>query len=117
MMKVIVAGGRDFNDYDLLKSKLDYYLSNIREDLVIISGTCRGADQLGERYANENGYEILPVPAKWDELGKKAGFIRNVEMAALATHCIVFWDGESPGTKNMIDEATKKKLNLKIIKY
>ena len=57
--KVIIAGGRDFNNYELLKAKCDYYLSNLDEaDVVIVSGAARGADKLGEQYAKERGYKI-----------------------------------------------------------
>ena len=44
-MKVIVAGSRNFNDYNLLKNKLDVILSNQKE-VIIVSGTARGADKI-----------------------------------------------------------------------
>lgn len=118
--KVIVAGGRNFNDYDYLESKLNYYLSKKRNEgynIIIISGTANGADSLGERYANNKGYDIKRYPAQWDKYGKSAGYKRNVEMANVADACIVFWDGISRGSKHMIDIAKTKKLPLKIVNY
>lgn len=118
--KVIVAGGRNFNDYDYLESKLNYYLSKKRNEgynIVIISGTANGADSLGEKYANNKGYNIERYPAQWDKYGKSAGYKRNVEMANVADACIVFWDGISRGSKHMIDIAKTKKLPLKIVNY
>lgn len=64
---------------------------------------CKGADTLGERYAEEKNIEIVKMPADWDKFGKSAGYRRNESMAKIATHCICFWDGKSVGTKHMID--------------
>ena len=58
----------------------------------------------------EKGYKIKEFPAKWGQYGKRAGYLRNEEMANYATHCICFWDGESKGTKHMIDIAEREKL-------
>ena len=73
MFRLVIAGSRDFNDYDLLKQKCDYYLSKKikdNEDIIIVSGTAKGADLLGERYAKEKGFKIERYPAKWDLYGK-----------------------------------------------
>lgn len=116
MFKVIIAGGRNFCFYHLLKNTMDYYLSNIDDEITVFCGKARGADTLGEQYAKEKGYNIEYYPAEWDKLGKKAGIIRNEEMAKNADALVAFWDGESRGTKNMIELA--KKYNLKIrVKY
>ncbi|MCP4520996.1 MAG: DUF2493 domain-containing protein [Cytophagales bacterium] len=116
-MKIIIAGSRDFNTehhYRLLNSVLSRVLRD--KDLTtieIVSGTARGADKFGERYANENNIAIAEFPADWNKHGKSAGYIRNSEMADYGSHLIAFWDGKSRGTKHMIDLATKK--NLKVI--
>ena len=114
--KVIVAGGRDFFNYDLLKAKLDVILGN-KENVVIISGVANGADSLGIRYARENKLLISYFPALWAQHGSKAGFIRNEEMAKYADACVCFWDGKSPGTKHMIDTAKRMNLKLRVINY
>lgn len=118
-LRVIVAGSRDFDDYGLLCEKLDYYLRNhpFPEDVVILSGCCAGADKLGERYAEDNGHEIMHFPAEWNKHGKAAGPIRNEEMAKCADACVVFWDGRSTGSKNMIDLATQYKLKLRVVRF
>lgn len=112
--KLIIAGGRDFNDYELLQNSILPLLPSIGE---IVSGTCRGADLLGERFANKHNIPIKQFPANWNLYGKSAGPRRNAQMAAYADICIVFWDGTSRGTKNMIDTAIKYKLPIKVIKY
>lgn len=114
--KVIIAGSREFNDYELLKSKLGAFLIN-KKNITIVSGAARGADKLGEKYARERGYEISSHPANWDEHGKSAGYIRNDVMAKIADACVVFWNGESKGTKHMIDLVNKYNLPLRIITY
>lgn len=117
MFKVIIAGGRDFDNYDLLKTKLDKILSNISDEIIIVSGKARGADSLGERYAREKGYKIAEFPAQWDKFGKRAGYLRNEEMAKYSDACVCFWDGQSKGTKHMIDLSTKHNLKLRVVKY
>lgn len=115
-MKVIVAGSRTFNDYELLKNKLDYFLQN-QKDITIISGKARGADSLGEDYAHQNHHKLEEYPAMWDIYGKKAGYMRNEEMAKVADGAIIFWDGKSKGTKHMIDLCKKFKLKLRVVKF
>lgn len=112
IFRVIVAGSRDFTDYDLLKSKLDFLLKN-RNNIIIVSGTAKGADKLGEQYAKERGYKIAEYPADWS-LGKKAGYLRNKQMAENADAAVIFWDGESPGSKHMIDLAKEKNFWLEL---
>jgi hypothetical protein len=143
-VRIIVAGSRDFADYELLKqSVLDIifeigsetgicYLNKSDKNTFIlaeknrikfISGTARGADSLGEKFANECGYKVVRFPADWDGLGKRAGYVRNAEMAKYASEednfgvLIAFWDGKSKGTKHMIDLAKKYGLEVHIVNF
>jgi hypothetical protein len=115
--RVIIAGTRDFSDYQLLRDKCDAILSSKRQNsnIIVVSGTARGADRLGERYARERGYEIRQFPADWLNDEKKAGPIRNAKMADNADALIAFWDGQSRGTKNMIETAKRKGLVIRTI--
>ena len=84
--------------------------------LVFVSGNCKGADLIGEKYAKEHGYEIEIFPAEWKKYGRAAGPIRNEKIAEISDYVICFWDGKSKGTFSMIQEA--KKLNKPLrIKY
>lgn len=120
-LRVIIAGSRDFNNYNLLNSTIYNYLKENTNNVEIISGTARGADQLGERFANEYGYQIKRFPANWNLYGKSAGPIRNREMAEYASGgqgvLFAFWDGKSRGTKSMIDLAKKFELEVHIVRY
>ena len=117
MFRLIIAGGRDFNNYHALCKKVDFLLKNVYDDVQIVCGKARGADQLGERYAKEKGYKIRYFPADWDGDGKGAGFIRNVRMAENADALVAFWDGKSKGTEHMIKTAREKKLHVRVIRY
>ncbi len=116
MFKVIVAGGRDFNDYPLLEKKLDRLLENM-PNVEIVSGLAKGADSLGLKYASQKNLPVIKFPANWREYGTMAGYERNIQMADYADACVCFWNGKSRGTKHMIRIARKFNLQLRIIKY
>ena len=116
MLKVIVAGGRDFTEYSLLSDKLDNLFSK-RDDVVIVSGMARSADSMAVKYANEKKIRVSEFPAEWSKYGNRSGFRRNVEMARFADACVVFWDGKSVGTSHMIDTAKRMNLKLRIVNY
>ncbi len=117
--RIVVAGCRDFSDYDIAKVYIDLCIKEIRKQytLVFLSGCCRGADLLGERYAKEKGYAIEYYPADWKKYGKSAGPVRNKKMAENSDFVICFWDGKSRGTASMISFAKelKKPLRIKLI--
>ena len=119
-LRIIVAGGRKFNDFEFMCTTLDYLLRNCGGwDITIISGTAKGADTLGEQYAELRGYNVERFPADWDLYGKRAGLLRNEKMAleAGATNCICFWDGISPGTKHMAEISEYYKIKTKVVRY
>ena len=118
MLKLIIAGSREFNDYILLKRELENFLEGTdNNDVEIVSGTARGADALGEKFALETGINVKRFPANWNLYGKRAGYIRNREMAEYANACIVFWDGKSRGTKHMIDLAKLIGIETRVVQY
>ena len=111
-MKLIIAGGRTITDYNLV-------LSALRESefipTEIVSGMAPGVDTLAVQYAKENNLPLQQFWAEWEFYGRSAGPIRNRNMANYADALLAIWDGKSKGTKNMIEEATKR--NLKIHVY
>jgi hypothetical protein len=114
-MKVIVAGGRDFNDGVLLGQAMLPY----RDDpaTTVICGMARGADALGAVWARHHGLPVIEMPAQWDLYGKSAGYRRNVEMAKVADVLMAFWDGKSRGTAHMIQIAKDHGLPTTITYY
>ncbi len=117
-MRLIVAGGRDFTDYGVVSKILDRILKKHPVDFIVSGKEPNGTDALGERYAGVNGIPVLPYPADWlGGLKKAAGPIRNEEMAKNADGAIIFWDGKSPGSKNMIKNALKYNLPFMVFSY
>jgi len=137
-LRCIVAGGRDFINFNLMVVNLDEILYTY-ENVCIVSGKAKGADQLGERYASLKGYFVAEFPAPWNDLtipgaiirtrpdGSKyniaAGPIRNNWMAEWAKagpyggFCVVFWNGKSKGSRNMINTANTHGIPLRVINY
>ena len=117
--KVVIAGSRGFSNYKLLKETCDKYLREKKKthNVVVISGHARGADSLGEKYASDEDLDLEIYPADWRKYGKSAGFMRNEQMAEVADAVIAFWNGESHGTKHMIDIAEEKGIPVWIYKY
>jgi hypothetical protein len=114
-MKVIVAGGRDFDDYGLLVRKLNKILDG--NNATIVSGHAKGADSLGERYATTYELKLKVFPAEWHKYGHGAGHVRNRQMAEYADVLVAFWDGESKGTRGMIHDAIELGLEVHIYRY
>ena len=67
-----------------------------------------GADALAIDYADKHKLTKILFPANWKRYPLVAGFLRNEEMLSVATLLVAFWDGESTGTRHMI-EITKGK--------
>lgn len=155
MLRVIIAGSRFFNNYELLESSMIKILFELNKNypqynilfidkekklfkinpssLEIISGTANGADTLGEKFAHKFKLPLKRFPADWNNLNAKpckvmensngkynalAGHNRNREMAAYASSdnafgiLVLFWDGNSSGSKNMKTQATAFRLKV-----
>ena len=117
--KLIVAGGREFIDYDVCALVLnDLAYNELSDDAVsLVSGMARGADSLAVRFAQENNVKLYKFPANWETHGKAAGYMRNTEMAKFADGLLAFWDGKSRGTRHMIAEAERQGLRVWIHYY
>ena len=117
--RVVIAGCRDYINYEEAITYIDFCLSNIRKDnnIIIVSGCARGADAIGERYAKENGFPVEKHPANWEAYGKSAGPKRNKQMAEVSDYVICFWDEKSRGTKSLIQYAKiyNKPIRIKTI--
>lgn len=113
-MKVIIAGSRDIGNPLHSVNPLHVVALAVKESgftvTEVVSGTARGIDQAGESWAIENGIPLKQFPADWFTHGKAAGYKRNLQMAEYADALIAVWDGESRGTKHMIEIARKHRL-------
>jgi hypothetical protein len=133
-IRLIIAGGRDFDDYKKLKTETFRVMREVAQKftgkptlnkqlLTIISGMANGADKLGAQLAKEFELNLKEFVANWDRYGRRAGYMRNVDMAKFASESnahgvlIAFWDGQSKGTKHMIDTAKKTGLDVHVVQY
>jgi len=109
-MRIVIAGSRTVTEEEVRTAlnQCDW----IGFVTAIVSGTAKGADQFGERWAEERGIEIHRYPAEWKKFGKRAGPIRNKLMAENAEGLIAVWDGKSRGTFSMIEFATQLGLRV-----
>lgn len=119
-IRMIVCGGVDFDDYELLCSRLDSLIAAYGS-VTLVSGHARGADTLAERYAAERNIPIRVFPAEWSRYGKAAGPIRNLAMLDYASEktpvVTAFWDGRSRGTGNMLKQARAAGAACHIVSY
>lgn len=109
MKYMLVCGGRDIRDSNgSLAKQLDDFV-NAYEVEGIVSGGARGGDAIGERYARENGLRLVVFPANWKRYGKRAGFLRNEQMAAFCAQegGVVFAFPGGRGTHHMIETARR----------
>jgi hypothetical protein len=112
-MKTIIAGSRDgvtILHIEQAMSSIDWPVTEV------VSGCASGADVLGIYWAKMNRKPVTKFPADWLKHGKAAGPIRNRQMAEYADALVAVWDGESRGTRNMIDEAMKRELKVFVLK-
>ena len=117
--RVVIAGGREFSDYKYLCERMDAMLVRVQQEfkIVVLCGKARGADTLGEQYAKARGYEVNYYPADWNRYGRSAGHIRNSWMARDADAVVVFWDGKSIGSKDMICRTKESNKPLRVFRY
>lgn len=109
MNKVIIAGSRDIDDYQLVERTIKESCFVIDE---IISGMATGVDMAGKCYGKIYNIPVREFPADWKTFGKLAGFIRNEEMLKLATHLIAIRKNFSKGTSHMIRIAKEKGIEV-----
>jgi len=115
--RIIVAGSRDFDDYAYFREKFLEYLSKFKDkSITIVTGRApNGPDDMAYHFAKwDQPCNLREFKADWDTHGKRAGFIRNEEMAEFGSCLFAIHDGESKGTKHMIETARSERLPLKL---
>lgn len=115
-MKLCIAGGRELSpevgDFLLVLNDAGIALNEITE---VVSGKAPGVDTSGEVFADTYNIPVKDFPPDWEKYrhaqGRKnpAGVIRNKTMAEYCDCALVFWDGKSRGTKNMLENMEKLK--------
>lgn len=106
-MKILVAGSRNYNDYNKIKNILSYMKDKYGE-FTVIQGGQRGADLLAKQAANELGLPVIQKDAQWNLYGKAAGPIRNKLMLMEKPDLVIIFHediNKSKGSKNMLIQA------------
>lgn len=118
-MKLIVAGGRDFVNTQVMITVLMDLVEKgkIDPNPELVCGMARGADLTAYSLWSGTGMVIHKFPADWARLGKRAGFKRNQEMGEFADAAVCFWDGNSKGTKHMIDIMNRLNKPVYVVRY
>lgn len=106
--KIVVCGTRTYTDKKTIYQVLDQLLEGLKI-ASLISGGCRGVDEIVKQYATDRGLIFCEVKPQWTLFGKGAPLKRNTQMAELGTSTIGFWDGKSTGTFDMLKKAKDAK--------
>lgn len=117
-MRCIIAGSRGYHGSTVGLIVRAVAASGFESEITeVISGCAKGIDLLGEIWAKSRKIKVTRFEADWDGLGKRAGYVRNQQMAEYAAQdpdgsLIAIYDGSSPGTRSMIDLARKYELRV-----
>ena len=123
MFSLGVVGSRSFHDYEVLEYEIDKIFRGKKRaepnrNMCIVSGGARGADRLAKRYADEHeDVEYIEYKPDWEAHGKRAGFMRNVEIVKESNMVLAFWNGKSKGTKHTMGIAQSLDKRLKVVRF
>ena len=118
-MRIAIVGSRGFCDYKALDEYMQRLLQNIPvgTPITVICGGARGADSLGAKWAKVHNHNVEYFIPDWEAHGKRAGYLRNEVMTKTCTHCVAFWDGNSRGTKHMIEYCRAAHRPTRVYRY
>ena len=121
-LRILVCGGRDYNDRKQVASVLDTYLG---QPLLIIHGAARGADSLADAWAKnheQDDVRVKPYPAKWLDTSidppvrlRNAGPVRNALMLAEGKPDLVIAFPGGTGTDDMVKKARRAGVRVRRI--
>lgn len=109
-MRTIIAGSRDLTDVKLVESHINS-CPWIAEISSVLDGGATGVDAIGKQWALNYSIPVVSFPADWTKYGKKAGSIRNAQMAMNADALICIHRG-TPGSRDMLKKAAQAKLRV-----
>ena len=113
-MKLLVCGGRDFNNWLLLEKVLND-IDNENPISGIIHGGANGADSLANDWALLNLRPIYLYKANWNKYGSRAGILRNQQMLDEGKpDLVVAFPTGGPGTNHMISISRAAKIETRV---
>lgn len=105
--KLMISGSRSIRNLKIIFDELEKIYA-AHPDLILISGGAKGVDSIAEEWGRFRKLPIEQHKPDWSKYGKGAGIVRNKEMVLAADYVLIFWDGESKGTKSVIDFCEKQ---------
>ena len=108
-MKIAIIGSRNIFIDDLGS----YLPNNVTE---IVSGGAKGVDACARKYATHNKIMLTEFLPEYARYGRAAPLKRNLQIIEYADEVLAFWDGESKGTKFVIDMCKKSSKKITVIK-
>lgn len=110
-LKLIIAGSRTIKDYKVVEKA---YLESGYIASEIVCGEADGPDKLGRQLAEKFGIPVASFPADWENKGKAAGYIRNVDMSVYGDALLLLYDGISKGSRHMLEIMKQKNKPVKV---
>lgn len=104
-MRILVCGGRDYDNYEHVKRVMDS-LKSQHTEFILIEGGASGADTLSRIWANNVGIKCETYTANWSRDGRSAGPIRNELMLSTGINLVVAFPG-GRGTNHMVTIARR----------
>ena len=111
-MKIGIVGSRTFTDLGLVED----YIRNLPLDSIIISGGARGVDSCAAKVARDKGLQVVEYLPDYEMYGRRAPLLRNITIINSSDYLIAFWDGQSHGTKHVIDYCKKHNKSITVYK-
>jgi len=113
-VKVIVCGGRKYDDRARVDEVLDRLDSQGDSITLVRSGRAYWADFLAERWARAHKKTFEVYLAEWGRHGKKAGSLRNQAMLDAGADLLVAFPG-GRGTADMVRRARAAGLQILVV--
>lgn len=112
---VAIVGSRDFADRALLDATMDAFVREHGAPTGVVSGGARGADTLGQRWAQARGVPCTVLAPEWAKHGRSAGFRRSADIVAAATHVVAFPHPRGSGTQHTVELARRRGLPVTVV--
>lgn len=111
--KIGVVGSRGIKDRKLVEGELE----KIKKEFMLVSGGADGVDKIAEGYADEKGLEKIIIYPDYKHFGKNAPVIRNSEIINLSDYLVIFWDGKSRGTLDVIEKCKSRGKKYRLVDF
>ena len=102
-MKLLITGSKRIADFDLSK-----YIPENTE--CIITGENKGIESIAQKFADENKIEKHVFLSENNSINQ-----RNRSMVDEADAVLIFWDGKTKSTVNIVNYASKKRKSVTVV--